>query len=103
MGENPTSLSEEDVRHVARLARLTLSDDEVGRFTEQLRGVLDLADDLEALNLDGIEPTAHPSELSNVLRTDEVVASLNQDTVFAAAPKIIDHRFSVPKIVGDAP
>jgi aspartyl-tRNA(Asn)/glutamyl-tRNA(Gln) amidotransferase subunit C len=99
----PAPLSEDDVRHVAKLARLSLSDAEVVTFTEQLRSVLDHAADVEALDLDGVLPTAHPLEISNVLRADEIRESLERAEVFAAAPRVADNRFSVPKIVGDAP
>jgi aspartyl-tRNA(Asn)/glutamyl-tRNA(Gln) amidotransferase subunit C len=65
--------------------------------------VLDRAADVETLDLDGVLPTAHPLELSNVLRSDDVKESVDRAAVFAAAPSIVDNRFSVPKIVGDAP
>ena len=96
-------LGPEDVVKVANLSRLELSDDEVARFTEQLRSVLSHANDVAALDVGDLAPTAHPFGLSNVLRTDEVRPSADRDEVLSQAPTVIDHRFSVPRIVGEAP
>jgi aspartyl-tRNA(Asn)/glutamyl-tRNA(Gln) amidotransferase subunit C len=96
-------ISADDVRHVAGLARLELSEDEVTRFTGQLASILGHAADVAALDVHSLAPTAHPFGLTNVLRSDEVRASLDRDEVLAQAPKVADHRFSVPQIVGEAP
>jgi aspartyl-tRNA(Asn)/glutamyl-tRNA(Gln) amidotransferase subunit C len=96
-------LRREDVVHVARLARLDLSDNEVELFTAQLRTVLDHAGDVAALDLSHLEPSSHPIAFENVLRPDEVRPSLDREEVLAAAPAVEDHRFRVPRIVGDAP
>ena len=95
--------SREDVVHVARLARLDLSDEEVELFTAQLRTVLDHAADVAALDLSHLEPSSHPIALDNVLRPDQPRPSLDRDEVLAAAPDVEDYRFRVPRIVGDAP
>jgi aspartyl-tRNA(Asn)/glutamyl-tRNA(Gln) amidotransferase subunit C len=92
-----------EVAHVARLARLELSDEELGMFTGQLAAVLDHAADIEALDTSGVEPTAHPLPLSNVWREDVVVPGLDREEVLAAAPDVEDHRFRVPPILGEAP
>ena len=63
-------ISREEVAHVARLAQLALSEDELDAFTSQLAAVLDHAADLEALNVDDIEPSTHPFPLKNILRID---------------------------------
>ena len=99
----PVPLSREDVVHVARLARLDLSDEEVELFTAQLRTVLDHAADVAALDLSHLEPSSHPIALDNVLRPDQPRPSLDRDEVLAAAPDVEDYRFRVPRIVGDAP
>ena len=99
----PVTLSREDVVHVARLARLDLSDEEVELFTAQLRTVLDHAADVAALDLSHLEPSSHPIALDNVLRPDQPRPSLDRDEVLAAAPDVEDYRFRVPRIVGDAP
>ena|SRR6516225_4149817 len=98
-----TPISRADVAHVARLARLDLTDDELDRFTGQLAAVLEHAGDLAALDTAGVPPTAHPLELVNVLRDDVPRPCLDRDEVLAMAPAAEDGRFRVPKILGDAP
>jgi len=92
-----------EVAHVARLARLRLSDEELETFTEQLAAVLEHARDVEALDTRGVEPTAHPLPLVNVLREDVVVPSLDRAEVLAEAPSVESERFRVPRILGEAP
>lgn len=96
-------ISRDDVTHVALLARLSLSDDELEEFTGQLAAVLDHAADLDALDLDGVEPTAHPLPLRNVFRADVPVAGVDRDEVLAAAPAVEEHRFKVPPVLGESP
>jgi aspartyl-tRNA(Asn)/glutamyl-tRNA(Gln) amidotransferase subunit C len=96
-------ITREDVAHVADLARLTLSGEELDRFTDQLAAVLDHARDVEALDTAGVPPTAHPLPLRNVLRDDEVRPSLDRDEVLAQAPAAEDGRFAVPPVLGEAP
>ncbi len=96
-------ISTEDVAHVATLARLRLSDDELERFTDQLAAVLEHARDVEALDTDGVPPTAHPLPLVNVLRDDVVTPSLDRDEVLGQAPAVEADRFRVPRILGEAP
>ena len=96
-------LRREDVAHVAKLARLTLSESELDKFTEQLGQVLDHASDMNALDLDGVVATAHPFGLINVVREDEVRSCLDHDAVMAMAPDAQDGRFAVPRILGEAP
>ena len=91
-----------DVEHVAQLARLALTDDEFTRFTGELGHILEHAQDLATLDLDDVEPTAHPLPLTNVTRPDEVRPSLPRDEVLAEAPAVEDRRFRVPRIL-DAP
>ena len=96
-------ITREDVAHVARLARLQLSDDELDTFTDQLAKVLDHARDVEALDVADVPPTAHPYPLQNVLRPDEVRPSLDRDEVLASAPAVEDRQFRVPPVLGEAP
>jgi len=91
-----------DVEHVARLARLALSDDEIERLTTELAVTLEHVNDIAALDLDGVEPTAHPLPLSNVVRPDDVTPTLDRAEVLAQAPATQDGRFRVPRIL-DAP
>ncbi len=96
-------LSRDDVLHVARLARLDLTDDEVDRYTDQLGAVLEHAADVEALDTSGVPPTAHPLPLENVLRDDEVRPSLDRQEVLDQAPAAESGRFRVPPILGLEP
>ncbi len=96
-------LRREDVAHVAKLARLTLSEAELDRFTQQLGQVLEHARDMNALDLDDVVPTAHPFGLVNVVREDVVRPCLDHDVVMSMAPDAQDGRFAVPRILGEAP
>jgi aspartyl-tRNA(Asn)/glutamyl-tRNA(Gln) amidotransferase subunit C len=96
-------ITTDEVAHVARLARLDLSDDELETFTGQLAAVLDHAADVEALELGDVPHTSHPYPLKNVLRPDVVSASVDTAEVLAAAPAVEDGRFRVPPILGEAP
>ncbi len=97
----PEPISEKEVAHVAHLARLRLSDEELRRFTSQLSAVLDHAKDVEALHLEGVEPMAHPLPLENVTRKDEIHEMVERDSILAQAPAVEDGRFKVPKILGE--
>jgi aspartyl-tRNA(Asn)/glutamyl-tRNA(Gln) amidotransferase subunit C len=99
----PARLTRQDVAHVADLARLHLSDEELDLFTEQLASVLDHAADVASLDLTGVAPTAHAMAVTNVLRPDLVAPSLPRDEVLAEAPSVEDFRFRVPRILGEAP
>ena len=96
-------ISRADVAHVARLARLDITDDELDRFTAQLAAVLEYASDVASLDTAGVPPTAHPLELLNVLRDDVPVPPVDREEVLAMAPDAVDGRFRVPRILGDAP
>jgi aspartyl-tRNA(Asn)/glutamyl-tRNA(Gln) amidotransferase subunit C len=96
-------LTRADVAHVAALARLALTEEELDLFTGQLAQVLDHADDVSSLDLAGVAPTAHAMAVTNVLRPDEEVPCLDRDEVLAQAPAVEDHRFRVPRILGEAP
>lgn len=99
----PSRITTQDVAHVAQLARLKLTDEELEQFTGQLAAVLDHARDVEALDTDGVPPTAHPLPLRNVLRDDQVRPSLDRAEVLASAPAVEADRFRVPRILGEAP
>lgn len=96
------SLDRAAVDHVARLARLDLSDDERDRMQKELTGILAHADKIQELDLDGVPPTSHALPLSNVLRPDEVRPSLPQQEALSNAPRSEDGRFRVPRIIEDA-
>lgn len=96
-------LTRDNVAKVADLARLNLTDAELERYTEQLGAVLDHAEDVASLDLDGVPPTAHPLPLMNVLREDVVVEGVDRDEVLSQAPSVEDRRFRVPAILGEEP
>jgi aspartyl-tRNA(Asn)/glutamyl-tRNA(Gln) amidotransferase subunit C len=99
----PSQITRDDVAHVAHLARLTLSEDELDRFTQQLAAVLDHATDVEALEIDDVPPTARPFPLVNVMRPDQVGPTLEPGEVLSQAPAAEDDQFRVPPILGEAP
>ncbi len=99
----PERLTRHEVAHVADLARLELTEDELDLFTGQLAEVLDHAADVASLDLDGVVPTAHAMAVTNVLRPDELRPTLDRTEVLAQAPAVEDHRFRVPPILGEAP
>ncbi len=100
---NTPSITRDEVVHVAVLARLALTDDEIDMFTGQLAAVLEHAADVAALDTAGVPPTAHPLPLVNVLRDDVVRSGVDRDEVLAAAPAAESGRFRVPRILGEAP
>ena len=92
-------ISRPDVAHVAHLARLELTAEELERFTEQLAAVLDHAADVASLDTSDVAPTAHPLPLGNVFREDEPRPALDREEVLAQAPEVEDGRFRVPRIL----
>ena len=96
-------ITRDDVAHVARLARLNVSDEELDMFTGQLAAVLEHAEDVASLDTAGVAPTAHPLPLRNVLRDDVPRPCLDRDEVLSQAPSVEDHRFRVPPVLGEAP
>lgn len=94
------SLTREDVRHVASLARLGLSDEELETLQEELSSILGHIDVLNTLDTGAIPPTAQVGSLNNVLRPDEVHESLPQETVKSMAPRERDGFIAVPAVLG---
>ena len=93
------ALTIEEVEHVARLARLSLTDSEKEMYAQQLGSILDFFTILNRLPTDGVEPLAHVLPLFNVMREDEVGQSLPRDEAIANAALTEDGQFKVPKIV----
>ncbi len=92
-------LSREEVLHVARLARLALSEDEVTRFGAQLSAILDHAARVSEVVADDVPSTSHALPLSNVFRDDEIRDCLPQEKALSTAPEVEDGRFQVPRII----
>lgn len=97
---SPAPLSAEQVRKVARLARLGLSDEQVERYRTQLAAVLAYVERLRDLDLTGIEPLANPVEETNRLRNDEPGPVLPRQTFLDVAPRTEGPFVAVPKIIG---
>ena len=89
-------ISKDEVLHVARLARLALTDDEIERLTEELGAILDAVGVVAELDLTDVPPTSHPLDLVNVWDEDEPRGSLLLDEVFANAPERDGDLFRVP-------
>ena len=89
-------IDREQVLHVARLARLELSDAEVERMSDELSRVLGHVEKIEQLDLDGVPPTSHVVPMTNALRADEPRPSLEREAALAAAPAVRDDGFEVP-------
>jgi aspartyl-tRNA(Asn)/glutamyl-tRNA(Gln) amidotransferase subunit C len=89
-------IDREQVLHVARLARLELSEEEIERMAGELSGILEHVDRIGELDLDSVEPTTHVVELSNVLRADEPDPSLPREVALEQAPDPADGAFRVP-------
>ena len=92
------AISRDEVIHVARLARLALTDEEVGRLTEELGAIVDAVSVVAELDLADVPPTSHPLDLVNVWDEDEPRASLPLDDVFANAPERDGDHFRVPPV-----
>jgi aspartyl-tRNA(Asn)/glutamyl-tRNA(Gln) amidotransferase subunit C len=92
------AISRDEVLHVARLARLALTDAEVGRLTNELGAILDAVSIVGELDLADVPPTSHPLDLVNVWDEDEPRASLSLDEVFANAPERDGDLFRVPPV-----
>jgi aspartyl-tRNA(Asn)/glutamyl-tRNA(Gln) amidotransferase subunit C len=90
------AISRDEVLHVARLAQLALTDEEVERLTEELGAILDAVGVVAELDLSGVPPTSHPLDLVNVWDEDEPRPSLSLDEVFANAPDRHEGHFRVP-------
>ncbi len=85
-----------DIAHVARLARLALSDEELAAYRSQLGVILEHAARVQALDTSGVDPTAHPLGITNAFRKDEITPSLDREEVLGQAPSARDGYFVVP-------
>jgi aspartyl-tRNA(Asn)/glutamyl-tRNA(Gln) amidotransferase subunit C len=90
------------VLHVAKLARLRLSDAEVERMADELSGILAHVDRISQMDLEGVEPTSHVVALENVLRPDQPRPSWPRDVMLDLAPEAVDGSFRVPSPQADA-
>jgi aspartyl-tRNA(Asn)/glutamyl-tRNA(Gln) amidotransferase subunit C len=95
-------ISAAEVAHVAKLARLAVTDDDIARYTVQLSGMLEHFADIDALDLSTVAPMTQPLPLMNVFRDDVVRPSISREEVLAVAPFAEDGRFRVPPMIGEA-
>ncbi|OEF99245.1 asparaginyl/glutamyl-tRNA amidotransferase subunit C [Vulcanibacillus modesticaldus] len=93
------SISRDEVKHIANLSRLTLADEEIESYLEQLNKILGFVKKLDELNTDNVEPTSHVLKISNVFREDKVRDSLTTEMVSQNAPDWKDGQFKVPKVM----
>lgn len=89
-------IDKDQVLHVARLARLRLSEAEVARMSTELSSILEHIEKIAELDLDGVEPTSHVTEVQNVFRVDKARPSLTRGAALASAPAQADGTFAVP-------
>ncbi|RBY82169.1 Asp-tRNA(Asn)/Glu-tRNA(Gln) amidotransferase GatCAB subunit C [Geodermatophilus sp. TF02-6] len=99
--DGTAGLGRDDVAHLARLARLALSDEELDHFAGQLSAVLDAVAQVGKADVADVPPTTHAVPLTDVTRPDVVAPSLPRDVVLAQAPAAEDDRFRVPQILGE--
>lgn len=93
------AISREQVAHLAQLARLELSDDQLDHYAEQLQVILGSVAMIAEVAADDIPPTSHPLPLVNVFRADVVEPSLSAEQALSGAPAVEDRRFRVPRIL----
>src|SRR5919197_5571824 len=94
--EDSMAITRDDVLHVAALAQLELSDEEIARLTEQLGDILQAVGKVSELDLSDVAPTSHPLSVVNVFRPDKPQPSLSLEDVFANAPERDGDHFRVP-------
>lgn len=94
-----SSLTRDDVAHLAMLARIDLSDAELDRMVDELDVILGAVAKVQQAPIDGVAPMSHPLPLTNVTRPDVVRPSLTPEEALAGAPAVEEQRFSVPRIL----
>ncbi|MEI8222894.1 MAG: Asp-tRNA(Asn)/Glu-tRNA(Gln) amidotransferase subunit GatC [Actinomycetes bacterium] len=96
------AISRDEVAHLARLARIEMSSDELDHLASELDQILHAVDRVQEAAKDDVPPTSHPLPLKNVTRPDVVVPSLTPQDALSGAPASDEQRFKVPQILGDA-
>ena len=92
-------ITKEQVEHVAKLARLAITEEEKERYTQQLSNILTYIEKLKELDTSKVEPTSHVLPMKNIFREDEVRPSLPREEILKNAPDRTEEFFSVPKII----
>ena len=96
-----SQISRDEVAHLARLARLALTDSELDSFAGQLDAILGHVSQIQAVDVTGVEATDNPLKSVNVFRPDDPAPCLTQDQALSGAPNAVDGRFAVPRILGE--
>lgn len=92
-------ISEDDVRHLAALSKISLSDDEIAPMQQDLSKILAYVGQLDELDLDGVEPTFQVTNLKNVWRDDEIQPQVPRDKLLDLAPEMQNNSVKVPKVL----
>lgn len=92
-------ITKDQVQHVADLARLTFSDEEIESYTEQLDKIIEFSEELNEVNTDGVKPTSHAIDIQNVLREDQVKPSPSRKESMKNAPDQADGQYKVPSVL----
>lgn len=93
------SLTKEDTKNIAHLARLALADDEIEQYSKDLSNILELVAKMETINTDHVAPMAHPMALTQRLREDNITASDQHELFQTLAPSVEDDLYLVPKVI----
>ena len=93
------SVKKDDVKNIAKLSKLRLSEEEIEEFTEDMNQILDYVKKLDSLDTSNIEPLYHPLEGVNVFREDKLKESIDTETALKNAPKRTEEFFKVPKVI----
>jgi aspartyl-tRNA(Asn)/glutamyl-tRNA(Gln) amidotransferase subunit C len=93
------SIDRSDVERIAHLARLELNEQDIPAYTKNLSSILNLVDEMQQINTDGVEPLAHPLDAVQRLRADEVTELNQRDKLQAVAPAVEEGLFLVPKVI----
>lgn len=94
-------MSDINLKHIAKLSKLTFTDAELQLFETQVKNILGFIEELKEVNVDGVEPTSHPLPLKNVFRADEVKPSIKIEEFLKTAPRAKGRFFEVPKVIED--
>lgn len=97
-----SQISRDEVAHLARLARLALTDAELNAYAGQLDAILTHVSAIQSVDVTGVQPTDNPLKDVNVTRPDHITPGLTQQQALAAAPNVVDNRFAVPQILGES-
>ena len=93
------SVTKDEVKHIAKLAKLKFNDEEIDRYTDDLNEILGYVDKLNELDTENVEPLSHPIEGSNVFREDKIRKSVDTEDALKNAPESTTEYFKVPKVI----